>query len=49
MNSTPLWARLISPGFAPRSFAYEMVAALYPAESTNLGYLKAELTAEDFA
>lgn len=38
-----------APGFAPRSFAYEMVAALYPAESTNLGYLKAELTAEDFA
>ncbi|MFO1236030.1 MAG: DJ-1/PfpI family protein [Alphaproteobacteria bacterium] len=36
-------------GFAARSFAYEMTAALYPDEAVNVGYLKAELTAESFS
>lgn len=39
---------ITAAGFAPRSFGYEMVAALYPDETTNLGYLKEELTAETF-
>lgn len=40
---------ITAAGFAPRSFGYEMVAALYPNEETNLGYLRQELTAESFA
>lgn len=40
---------ITAAGFSPRSFAYEMVAALYPHETTNLGYFKQELMAEQFA
>lgn len=36
-------------GFAPRSFAFEMLQALLPGEARNLGYYKQELTAERFA
>ena len=36
-------------GFAARSLAYEMTAALYPGEAVNVGYLKAALTAESFS
>jgi putative intracellular protease/amidase len=35
-------------GFAPRSFAFEMLQALLPGETKNLGYYKDELTAERF-
>lgn len=36
-------------GYAPRSFAFEMLQALLPDESRNLGFYKQELTAERFA
>ncbi|BCW90581.1 putative protease YdeA [Alphaproteobacteria bacterium SO-S41] len=39
---------ITAPGFAPRSFAYEMVAALVPGEKKGLGFFKQELTAEKF-
>ncbi len=39
---------ITASGASPRSFAYEMVAALYPDEPTNLGYFKQELTSERF-
>ena len=35
-------------GYAPRSFAFEMLSALLPGEAKNLGYYKQELTAEKF-
>jgi putative intracellular protease/amidase len=39
---------ITASGASSRSFAFEMVSALYPNEQTNLGYFRAELTAEQF-
>ena len=39
---------ITAPGFAPRSFAYEMVSALVPDQEKYLGFFKQELTAEKF-
>lgn len=36
-------------GFAPRSFAFELLSALCPDKETELGYFRKELTAERFA
>lgn len=39
---------ITAPGFAPRSFAYEMAAALVPNQEKYLGFFKQELQAEKF-
>lgn len=40
---------ITAPGFAPRSFAYEMLSALVPDQEKYLGFFKEELTAETFS
>lgn len=40
---------ITAPGFAPRSFGYEMAAAMVPGKAKELGWFRQELTAERFA